>query len=64
MTKELECTTESGNCMGEKEYWCKQLNKEEVMHVSRLKRWYVYSANKINNRLGAIDNWFTQPILL
>jgi len=45
MTKELECTTESGNCMGEKEYWCKQLNKEEVMHVSRLKRWYVYSAN-------------------
>ena len=43
MTKELECTTESGNCMGEKEYWCKQLNKEEVMHVSRLKRWYVYT---------------------
>ena len=48
--------------MGEKEYWCKQLNKGEVMHMSRLKR--SYSANKINNRSNRQSVHIADPVIM
>ena len=64
MTKELECTTESGKLFHKQIVWGEKntligtnnwTNKRQIVYVSALKKWY--SLNKIS--IGAIDNPFT-----